>query len=316
MRQIPPLFLRQKYWRHIDAEIKRIFDTLIFYPLARIFNASTEELENAMGGNALYDAMAEGTVWYDDGRFFGDFNARITKELRHLGATFNRKSRTWSLPRAQLPTELSFAQATADGRYHNLRRAFLKTLDDVRIESIDKLSNAPQTYAQTINWIEEDFQKAVASITIAPELTESGIKFIAREWGQNLDLYIKTWVEEDILKLRQEVQANAFAGRRANDLRKMLESNYGVSRRKAEFLARQETSLLVSKMRETRSRDIGSTRYRWSTSHDERVRHDHKDLNAKIFDWTQPPVTNRKTGARNHPGEDFGCRCIAIALID
>lgn len=315
MRQIPPLRFRQKYWRNIDAEIKRIFDAMVFCPLATILNTSTDELQNSATG-PLYDAIAEGTVWFSDGRFFGDFNAKLTKQLHALGATYNSRSNTWSLDKSQLPTDLSFAQAAADGRYAALRRGFLRTLDDVNIDSVDKISTSKAHYEQTINWMEEDFQKAVASISIAPKLTPTQNKLISSQWGTNLDLYIKDWLAEDILKLRQEVQANAFTGHRANDLRDMLQSNYGVSRRKAEFLARQETSLLVSKFRETRSRDIGSQKYRWSTSHDERVRHDHKDLNGKIFDWTQPPVTNQKTGAKNHPGEDFGCRCLAIALIE
>ncbi len=59
----------------------------------------------------------------------------------------------------------------------------------------------------------------------------------------------------------------------------------------------------------------GILEYRWSTSKDERVRHDHKALDTKIFSFASPPVTNLKTGARNNPGCDFGCRCIAIPIF-
>lgn len=315
MKQIPPLLLRQKYWRYIDQEIKRIFDALIFTPLADAMRIHPTQFTNAQTG-ALYKAISDGVVWFENGRFFGEWSAALTRELRALGATYNRKSKTWSLGVAPFPMELSVAQANADGRYDALRKAFIRTLDDVNIKSVDKISTSDARYRQTITWMEEDFQKSVSAITVPPNLTPAQNKLIAKEWGQNLDLYIKKWIGEDILQLRQEVQANAFAGHRAKDLVQMVQDNYGVSRRKAEFLARQETSLLVSKFRETRYRDIGSTQYRWSTSHDERVRHDHKDLNNLIFDWTLPPITNRRTGARNHPGQDFGCRCVAIALID
>lgn len=91
---------------------------------------------------------------------------------------------------------------------------------------------------------------------------------------------------------------------------------YGASKAKAKFLARQETSLLMSKYQEERFKDLGITHYKWSGADDQRERPDHKLLNGKIFRFDDPPVTNRSTGAKNNPGEDFNCRCIAIAIVD
>ena len=160
------------------------------------------------------------------------------------------------------------------------------------------------------------FEKAVRAISISPKLTEAQRDIIADEWGRNLNKYIKSWADKTIFELRDRVQANTFAGRRAEALEDVIRENYGVSQRKAQFLARQETSLLMSKFRETRYGQIGVRRYRWSTSHDERVRSDHKHLNGKVFSFDSPPVTDARTGARNNPGEDFGCRCVAVGLVD
>ena len=314
MKQLKPLLLRDKYWASIEAEINRILYTFIYAPLIYTLKIQHTELMNT--GNALVDAVKEGFVWYEDGHFAGQFNSTITKELKAIGAVFNAPSKTFSLVRELLPPDIRSAQAIADDRYDKLRKSFLTTLDDMHLETIDKLSEIPDEYMQTIEWMDEDFKKGVEGISIAPVLTEAQKGIIAAEWGQNLDKYIKDWAVENILKLRNQVQANTFEGRRAVELVDMLKSNYAVSRNKARFLARQETSLLLSKFRETRYRSIGANRYRWSTSHDERVRHDHKDLNGKIFSFDMPPVTNRRTGARNNPGEDFGCRCVAIGLVE
>ena len=72
---------------------------------------------------------------------------------------------------------------------------------------------------------------------------------------------------------------------------------------------------MVSKYRQIRYEDVGIRRYMWSTSGDVRVRHDHKELNGKIFYFDNPPITDKATGARNNPGEDFGCRCVAIPVM-
>lgn len=312
MKQLPAQPLKDKYFRAVRLEIQRIFNEMIYRPL---FKAIMDvELENSLNSDPLYEAMREGRVWYEDGRFFGKFDAKVSKRLRNMGATFNPKSRTWSYA-GTLPPEVSLAMAAASNRYKALRQAVLQTLGDMNIESINRISTIPDVYDHTIKWMNDDFEKTVKSVTIPPKLTQQQANMIAVEWSQNLDLYIRKWTEENILKLRQMVQTSAFAGQRAEALVGAIQHNYQVSKSKAEFLARQETSLLLSKFHESRYRQIGLDEYRWSTSNDERVRHDHELLDGKVFRWDDPPVVDRATGRKGHPGEDFGCRCVAIPLV-
>ena len=314
MKQIPPLILKNDYWEPLRKEISKILRALIFDPLIKILLAKNPEYLNS--SDSLASAIQDGSVWYEDGHFRGEFNAAISKSLRALGAMYNPKSRTWSLEASFLPPQLRTAQAHADSRYDALRRGFLTTLADVDIDSIDNIIQTSEQYKKTIDWMNSDFEKSLKAITIAPKLTTTQRDIIATEWGQNLNLYIKDWTAKSIIELRGKIQNEAFTGRRAESLERMIRDSYGVSQRKAEFLARQETSLLMSKFRETRYGEIGVNKYRWSTSHDERVRSDHRHLNGKVFRFDSPPVSNLKTGARNNPGEDFGCRCIAVALVD
>ncbi|MFA5380138.1 MAG: minor capsid protein, partial [Dehalococcoidia bacterium] len=81
-------------------------------------------------------------------------------------------------------------------------------------------------------------------------------------------------------------------------------------------LARQETSLFFSKFSMNRASSAGVRRYKWSTSHDGRVRERHKELNGTIHSVDDPPVVDLKTGRRAHPGCDFGCRCAAIWVLE
>ena len=265
----------------------------------------------------LLDAIRAGRVWYDSdaAQFMGRFNARISKELKRLGAHFNSKAKTWGLTGDAVPPDVRIAQVQADATVTRLREEIVKTLDAVHLEAVDKESMTSEEYAATVEKMDAQFKKSVRSIAVAPNLTPKQVEIIAKEWGQNLDLYIKNWAGENILKLREQVQQHVLRGGRAEGLVKTVQENYGVSKRKAKFLARQETSLLMSKFQETRYADVGITEYTWSTSKDERVRPDHKALDGKVFSYSQPPVTNRRTGARNNPGEDFECRCIALPRI-
>ena len=97
---------------------------------------------------------------------------------------------------------------------------------------------------------------------------------------------------------------------------KKIQKAYSVDRRHAQLLARDQIAKLNSNIAQKQQRDAGVEEYIWSTSGDSRVREDHARLNNKRFRWDDPPVVDRKTGRRAHPGEDYQCRCVAIAVFD
>jgi SPP1 gp7 family putative phage head morphogenesis protein len=88
-----------------------------------------------------------------------------------------------------------------------------------------------------------------------------------------------------------------------------------VMRSRAELIARTETSRVASNLTESRARYVGSSSYIWHTVGDSDVRDDHKRLNGKIFEWNNPPVADKKSGARAHPGCIFNCRCYSEPLF-
>lgn len=69
-----------------------------------------------------------------------------------------------------------------------------------------------------------------------------------------------------------------------------------------------------AKLNEDRQKEAGVERYIWSAGADDRVRPMHRDLDGKTFRWDDPPITNPQ-GDRNHPGQDYQCRCGAIPLM-
>lgn len=312
MKTLPPLILKDKYYRYVEQEINRILGLLLYGPLSGDLGFEIKEIRNAV--DSLASAVAEGRVWYQGGVFYGSYNSRISRDLKAIGARYDARSKTWTIS-GPPPADVSLAQAQADGRFNALRKSIISTLDDIDIESINQISQIPDKYMETIDWMEDDFQKTVKAVSIPPKLTAAQRGIITAEWSQNLDLYIKDWTEKNIRDLRGAVATNTFQGNRSKAIVDMIRHNYGVSQRKAAFLARQETSLLMSKFREVRYRDIGSTEYIWRGSMDERERHDHKILEGQVFRWDQPPVVDRKNGRRANPGEDFGCRCVAVAVI-
>ena len=98
--------------------------------------------------------------------------------------------------------------------------------------------------------------------------------------------------------------------------RAAIESEFGVSKRKAEFLADQEAGLVTAKYRKIRYDSLGVQEYVWQTSGDIRVRPDHAALNNRRFAFSNPPVCDNATGRRCNPGEDYRCRCVPRPIVN
>jgi len=310
MRRLRPLPLRDKYYRAIEKETARIFYELIFKDLLALI---PKELRNDIN-DPLYTAIEKGTVWIERGRIFGTFNASITKTIKSLGGKYNPKSKTFSLK--EIPNEYRMASVIAKGNFATMQGEIIRRIDDINLDDINTISNIPDEYFDTINSIDQDFVKAVRSYAIAPNITQESANVLSAEWGYNLDLYIRKWTAENIIKMRSQISSNIMGGQRIDKLAKVIESNYKQSQNKAKFLARQETSLLMSKYHEQKYKSLGITKYIWETSHDERVRHSHAELNGEVIYWDKPPVVDPKSGRTAHAGEDFNCRCVAIAVVD
>jgi SPP1 gp7 family putative phage head morphogenesis protein len=105
-------------------------------------------------------------------------------------------------------------------------------------------------------------------------------------------------------------------GVRVEEIRKQLQERLGIEKRRAQLIARDQTLKLAGQLAEARQTQAGIRRYVWTTSADERVRPDHADLDGRTFEWAEPPIVDKRTGRRGHPGEDFQCRCTADPVLD
>ncbi len=320
MKYLRPFILKESYYQQIEDCIQRIFNDIIFKPLMLSIAQSGWEITNA-ASIGLETALARGDVYYFDGRIHGRFNASISKELKGMGATFDKRSSSWKLPGA-LPARLQMIVARRDAQVKKTMDAVITTLDTIQIQKneVSYQEELQEYYGNSLWRMNKDFLEATKQITVVPEFTDAQRQTLAKDYSQNLDLYIQDWCSEAITTLREDVYTNVIDGQRSGNMIKMIEKEYGVSQEKAKFLARQETSLLMSKMRESRYADVGIYKYVWRGSMDAREREDHKVLEGTIQDFRNPPITCRtgkNAGARNNPGEDFGpCRCLAIPILE
>lgn len=138
-------------------------------------------------------------------------------------------------------------------------------------------------------------------------------KMIRKFRDENVAL-IKSLVGTELEEITEILDEGFKAGKRVEDLRKEIRERFDVTRSKADLLATDQVLKLNAKITETRQKQAGIREYTWSASNDERVRPMHAELDGTVQAWSDPPITNEE-GDRNHPGEDFRCRCVAIPIL-
>lgn len=144
--------------------------------------------------------------------------------------------------------------------------------------------------------------------------------------NQNSQL-IKNMTANEIERVSGIVQRGLQEGSSLDSITENIEKSFGITRRHARLIARDQTSKLNGSLTKLRQQEAGINFYRWQTSMDERVRADHRVLQGKLCRWDDPTVyLNEKTGKWEkrskiggtlvHPSVDVQCRCQPEGLIE
>lgn len=274
-------------------------------------------LENAID---LRYYILQGYLRYRDGFFTIKRNLpnKVAMELEKMGAIYSRKRRGYYLKANKVPPAILQAAAMVNIRdQERLTKIsdYLRGLTETEAFITSKVDFSPEVIKIGAD-LDRQFKTSMTGLEIPANMTEFQKSEIARNYTNNLNYYIKKWVPKEIQSLREDLQPLTLGGYRAEALEEIIQKHKGVSERKAKFLARQETKLLVAQYRKNRFKEAGVTQYIWSTVLDGKERQLHRELNGHIFSWDEPPIIDARTGEKGAPGEAYNCRCIAIPVVE
>jgi len=316
LKELKPVKEKPETYEAIENRIILHLRKEIYEKLMRAARAPARELKNSV--DELIEAIAEGDIQYVGAHFEGKFSAKTSKALKEAGATWDPKQGWWKIPRSKLTDDMRAAIGTSYSKFKATAERVDQALKEIVPEEVADSLNLTHVVDKTIWRFNKDFDSSISAVTVAPKFTPAQAKQLSAQYNDNVNLSIKDWTKNEIQKLRADVAQSVVKGYRYETLIKGIQDSYGVSINKARFLARQETNILVSAMREQRYTDAGFPKYRWKCvagSPNHPVRPMHKALDNTIQLWSQPPVVDSH-GNRKHPGQDYGCRCIAIPVTE
>ena len=132
--------------------------------------------------------------------------------------------------------------------------------------------------------------------------------------AENLDL-IKSVDQQTMQRIKQMLQekivGNVNRRELAKDLAEEIEKITGLEKNRAMLIARDQIGKLNSRLTQYRQEHAGIEEYKWSTSHDRRVRPAHRQYDGQIYTWG-----SERPAPEGPPGTPIRCRCTAIPVIE
>lgn len=322
MKTLTPIKYKKAYDDIIIKKITQYFYDEIFKPCIELLKDNTVINAN----DILLNAIRSGLIYYQDGAFYssrGRFSNSVSLELEKIGAKYSKYRKAYLIDVKKVPVELlgSIEMLNANTLGHIIAvKEFLNSfIAKTNLEGI-KLN-----FDVAVNQIMLDLQDRTYKNfqnhkiqTISPKINDFRANYIAKNYTDNLNFWIKDWTEQEIPKMREVVGQMALEGKNLKTIAEYIKTQFKVSSRKAKFLARNESAIATSSYLQSKYIEAGFTHYKWVTSHDERVRLLHKDLNGNIYRFDDPPIIydyTYKTGVkkgqrviqRGNPGETYNC---------
>lgn len=316
-KTLAPIDLTEDDFKELQAAIVRLLYLEVYKPLIEVVpGVDKKSIQNSK--DDVLRAIQTGKIVFNQGKFKGAMNSRISGGLRSLGARWDRKEKVWRILLNDLPEEYQKAIKFSEERYVRQFSSFNDALGKILPEKIAEKADFSKILDRKLFKLDDKISKQLDAITVAPQLTKEEKEMLAEEYNNNLKLEIKKFTDEQVRSLRSKVERNVYSGNRYENLIDTIRRSYKVTENKAKFLARQETKLMTSKYREVRYKSAGSPGYYWKCvlgTKNHPVRPDHKILDGDFFTWDNPPIVDRRTGRRCHPGQDFNCRCRARVVM-
>lgn len=312
---------KPEYYDDVALAIERFLYAQYYAPLLSVLEESTvaPSVKLNAAPSALISAIRGGRVKYDSGVFSGQFNVTISRELSRF-AKFDARTKTW---KGNPPPDVKAASIMAESKRKDLADRLNRAIADASAKiqrAIDGLSvNNAVPFDLMFSDVNDDLRRS--GVGVMPEVTKDSLDKLRRDYDYRQRENVKGWTDEQASRLRDMVTEYQTSGT-SESLLDLIQREYDVTTNKARFLARQETGLFFESLSRTRALSAGVRRYRWSTSHDSRVRNEpnggnHKHLDGQIFDLDgEGGVVDLKTGRKAHAGSDYNCRCSKIWILE
>lgn len=126
---------------------------------------------------------------------------------------------------------------------------------------------------------------------------------------------IKSIPQKYLLDVQGAVMRSVQTGRDLASLSKELQDSYGVTKRRAATIARDQNNKATASITKVRQNELGLTTAIWRHSHaGEKPRPTHLQMDGKKYD-VREGMYDPAVGRKIWPGEEINCRCYSRTVV-
>ena len=205
---------------------------------------------------------------------------------------------------AQDATPASELQAEMD----RLGAQWLKNFDDGAEKLAAWFAQKTKSYADnTLAMILKDAGFTV-DFKMTPTMRDAYQAVIHEQVG-----LIKSIPRQYLLEVQGMVMRSVQTGRDLSHITDELQKRYGITRRRAELISRDQNNKATSVMNRARQLEIGITEAKWRHSHaGQHPRISHLEADGKVYNIAEGCKID---GEYIWPGEKINCRCTAKPIL-
>jgi SPP1 gp7 family putative phage head morphogenesis protein len=233
---------------------------------------------------------------------------------RRVAARFGAVIRRIVLGHIEAFTNLTDVEERADAADDDAKQASAKKLakqlgkkmraETATLTAGDWEASGEKAAKKTEEHSKKEFRRLGIDVRKEPMMTP-----LIDGWRKDNVALIKNMHEEQVDKVEKILDEGW--GRHPKSLAKDIEDRIGVSKSRAELIARDQVLTLHAKITRHRHKAAGIKSYIWTTSQDERVRPEHAELEGEEFSWDEGGDEEE-----GHPGEAVNCRCVAFPVLE
>lgn len=153
-------------------------------------------------------------------------------------------------------------------------------------------------------------------------------KTLLKNWKNNFIIQCKSATDDLKKIISKDVYDSVMRGDALSIVRKkILESTNDYTKKKAQFIARDQVSKLNGSINKIQQKSVNINLYVWTAVGDARTRDSHSRLNGVICSWDDPTIYYKVEDNKlvkhkrlasmfiGNPSEDYQCRCFGLPFI-
>lgn len=164
----------------------------------------------------------------------------------------------------------------------------------------------------------QSLKEVSGGVTLKTDVVSGAVADVVKaSIKQNVAL-IKSIPSKYFLEIEGAVMRSIQTGKGMADLQPHLEKQYGVTKRRAALIARDQTSKATTAINRARMQGLGVKKFKWLHSmggKEPRPLHKY-ELNGNVYSFDDLPVIDEATGERGLPGQLINCRCRMVPVIE